>query len=98
MTFPLQDTPTNSELAGAGVYIRNLPWLHDTPVAFYFREIHGKLLHHIAREKISIKGWSLDMLGGFKSRLEASESFDGQRKSWLLRHDKDLITLVEVLD
>lgn len=48
MTFPLQDTPTNSELAGAGVYIRNLPWLHDTPVAFYFREIHGKLLHHIA--------------------------------------------------
>lgn len=98
MTYPLQATSTNSELAGAGIYIRNLPWIHDTPVAFYFREIHGKLLRHIAREKISIKGWSLDMLGNFKPLLEASENFDGHRMSWLLRHNQDLITLVEVVD
>jgi hypothetical protein len=98
MTFPLQTAPASDELAGAGIYIRNLPWIHDTPVAFYFREIHGKLLRHIAREKISIKGWSIDMLGDFKSLLEASENFDGQRTSWLLRHGRDLITLVEVLD
>lgn len=97
MNIPMQPAESG-ELAGAGVYIRNLPWLHDTPVTFYFREIHGKLLRHIAREKISIKGWSLDMLGSFKSKLEASESFDGQRTSWLLRHDQNLITLVEVVD
>jgi SpoVK/Ycf46/Vps4 family AAA+-type ATPase len=98
MTMPLQAAAESGELAGASLYVRNLPWLHDTPVAFYFREIHGKLLRHIAREKISIKGWSLDMLGHFKPLLEASESYDGHRKSWLLRHDRDLITLVEVVD
>lgn len=98
MTSPLEFTSANSELAGAGVYIRNRPWIDDTPVSFYFREIHGRLLRHVAHEKISVKGWSLDMLGSFKSQLEASETFDGQRISWLLRHNPDLITLIEVVD
>jgi hypothetical protein len=97
MNIPMQPAESG-ELAGAGVYIRNRPWIDDTPVSFYFREIHGKLLRHVAREKISIKGWSLDMLGDFKSLLEASENFDGQRMSWLLRHDQNLITLIEVVD
>jgi len=97
-TLPNTTAPGNHEMAGAGIYVRNLPWVHDTPVAFYFREIHGKLLRHIAREKISIRSWSIDILGEYQQLLEASESFDGQRKSWLLRHNQDLITLVEVVD
>lgn len=88
----------NSELAPAGIYIRNLPWMHDSPVAFYLREIQGKPLRHVVREKMSVNGWSLDMLGEFRQQLEATESFDGQRKTWLLRHEKDLITLVELVD
>ncbi len=93
-----QTTPENPELAGAGVYFRNLPWVHDSPVALYFREVQGKPLRHIVREKMSVNGWSLDMLGEFSQQLEASERFEGQRISWLLRHDKDLITLVELVD
>jgi hypothetical protein len=93
-----QSTPENNELASAGVYIRNLPWIHDSPVAFYLREVQGKLLRHIAREKMSVTGWSLDMLGEFGKLLEASESFEGQRKTLLLRHEKDLISLVELVD
>lgn len=54
MTSPLEFTSANSELAGAGVYIRNRPWIDDTPVSFYFREIHGRLLRHFAHEKISV--------------------------------------------
>lgn len=47
---------------------------------------------------MSVNGWSLEMLGKFGEQVEASESFEGQRISWLLRHDKDLITLVELVD
>ena len=88
----------NNGMAPAGVYIRNLPWIHDTPVAFFYREVHGRPLRHIIREKISIQSWSLDMLGKFKELLESSESFEGQRKTWILRHSEELITLVEVVD
>ena len=93
-----QTPPENSELAGAGIYIRNLPWIHDSPVTFFLREVHGKPLRHIAREKMSVNGWSLEMLGEFGRLLEASECFEGQRKTWLLRHEKDLITMVELVD
>ena len=91
-------TPGNSEMASAGVYIRNLPWIHDSPVAFYFREVQGKPLRHVVREKMSVNGWSLDMLGEFAQLLEASENFEGQRKTLILRHEKDLITMIELVD
>lgn len=91
-------TPNNSELASAGIYIRNLPWVHDSPVALYFREVQGKPLRHVAHEKMSVNGWSLDMLGDFGNLLDTSECFEGQRKTLILRHERDLITMVELVD
>lgn len=94
----VQPTPANDQMAAAGLYIRNIPWLHDSPVAFFFREVQGKLLRHVIREKVTATGWSIDLLGDFVRQLEASESQEGYRKSWLLRHDDYLITLVELVD
>jgi hypothetical protein len=93
-----QCMPDNKELAGVGVYIRNLPYIHDAPYTLFAREVHGKSLRHIAKEKVSVNGWALEMPGDLGQRLEASESLEGLRKTWLLRHDQDLITLVILVD
>lgn len=98
MVYPLQDAPTKNDLAGAGIYIRNLPRFHHNPYTLFLREVQGKLLRHTANEKVSTNGWSVQMLGDFGALLEASEGRDDDRKTWLLRHDKDLITVIEVFD
>lgn len=90
--------PESGNMAGAGVYWRVQPWIHDNPVAFFFREVQGKPLRHIVHEKLTLDSWSLDLLGEFKKVLYASEVWEGQRKSLILRHDTDLISLVELVD
>ncbi len=49
-------------------------------------------------KKLMVDGWSLDVLGEFKKVLYASESWEGERKTLILRHDTDLISLVELVD
>ncbi|WP_213736033.1 AAA family ATPase [Bradyrhizobium sp. dw_411] len=90
--------PESGNMAGAGVYWRVQPWIHDNPVGFFFREVQGKPLRHIVHEKLTADSWSLDLLGEFKKVLYASESWEGERKSLILRHDTDLISLVELVD
>lgn len=85
-------------LAPGGVYVRNIPNLHQYPMALFIRELQGRPLRHVAREKVSTSGWSLDMLGKFAQLLEASDGRDEDRKTWLLRHSDDEISLVEVTD
>ncbi|WP_213736044.1 AAA family ATPase [Bradyrhizobium sp. dw_411] len=93
-----KNTPESGNLAGAGIYWRVQPWIHDNPVGFFFREVQGKPLRHIVHEKLTADSWSLDLLGEFKKVLYASESWEGERKSLILRHDTDLISLVELVD
>ncbi|MEJ1960998.1 MAG: AAA family ATPase [Gammaproteobacteria bacterium] len=95
---PLNQSLPAEGSAGAGVYFRHLPWVHDNPSAFWFREIQGKRIPHVVREKVSITGWSFDMLGTFAGQIEASESFEGQKKTCILRHGPDFFTLVELVD
>ncbi len=90
--------PESGNMAGAGVYWRVQPWIHDNPVGFFFREVQGKPLRHTIHEKLTADSWSLDLLGEFKNVLYASESWEGERKSLILRHDTDLISLVELVD
>lgn len=90
--------PESGNMAGAGVYWRVQPWIHDNPVAFFFREVQGKPLRHIVHEKLPLDSWSLDVLGEFRKVIYASESWEGQRKSLILRHGPDLISLVEIVD
>lgn len=90
--------PQCGNMPGAGVYWRVQPRTHDNPVGFYLREVQGKPLRHIVHEKLTVNGWSLDVLGEFKKVVYASESWEGQRKNIILRHDTDLISLVELVD
>jgi hypothetical protein len=90
--------PESGDMAGAGIYWRVQPRIHDNPVGFFYREVQGKPLRHIVHEKLTVDSWSLDVLGEFKKVLYASESFEGQRKSLILRHGTDLISLVELVD
>lgn len=98
MNLLVNEQSIEADLAPSGVYFRNLPHLHQHPVALFLREVQGRFLRHVAREKISTSGWSLEMLGGYVSLLEASDGRDEDRKTWLLRHDKDQITLIEITD
>jgi hypothetical protein len=93
-----ESIPESGNMAGAGVYWRVQPWIHDNPVAFFFREVQGKPLRHIVHEKLTVNGWSLDVLGEFRKALHASESWEGERKTLILRHDTDLISMVELVD
>lgn len=90
--------PGSGNMAGAGVYFRHLPRTHDNPSGFFYREVQGKPLRHIVHEKLTLDNWSLDVLGEFKKAIFASESWEGQRKSLILRHDTDLISYVELVD
>lgn len=90
--------PESGNMAGAGVYWQVKPWIHDNPVAFFFREVQGKPLRHIVHEKLTLDNWSLDILGEFRKKLHASEIWEGQRKNLILRHDTNLISLVEIVD
>lgn len=92
------DLPESGNMAGAGIYWRVQPRIHDNPLSFFYREVQGKPLRHIVHEKLTLDSWSLDVLGEFKKALYASESFEGQRKSLILRHDTDLTSYVELVD
>jgi hypothetical protein len=67
-------------------------------MAFFYREVQGKPLRHIVHEKLTADSWSLDVLGEFRKVLDASEIWEGERKSLILRHDTDLISHVELVD
>jgi ATPase family associated with various cellular activities (AAA) len=98
MNSSIQDPSAGLDLAPGGVYIRNLPHIHQNPVAFFLREVQGRMLRHVAREKVSTSGWSVDMLGDYAELLEASDGRDDDVKTWLLRHAEDEITLIELTD
>jgi hypothetical protein len=98
MDMPVNDPLASLELASSGVYIRNLPYFHLHPLTLFTREVQGRLLRHVAQDKVSTSGWSVEMLGGYAPLLEASDGRDGDAKSWLLRHGPDLITLIHITD
>ncbi len=98
MTQLPHDSSENGELAPGVVYIRNQPHQHYAAHTFFTREVQGKPLRFVAREKISSNGWSLDMLGDFAKDLEKADGREEDRLTWLLRHGPDLISLVEVID
>ncbi|MEJ0039490.1 MAG: hypothetical protein WDO68_26170 [Gammaproteobacteria bacterium] len=79
MTSLPHDIPENDGLAPGVVYIRNQPHMHYSAHTFFTREVQGKPLPYIAREKISSNGWSLDMLGEFAEKLEKADGREEDR-------------------
>lgn len=96
MNFSPKDPVASAELTHGGVYFQYLPKDPLQTHALFMREVQGRLLRHVARAKASTSGWSVDMLGDYAAQLEASDGRDEDRKTWLLRHDPETITLIEV--
>ncbi len=98
MDVTVNDQLRDLEMSPASVYFRNLPGVHLHPLGLFIREVQGRLLRHVARQKVSIGGSSVQMLGKYAALLEASDRRDDETVSWLLRHGKNQITLIEVID
>lgn len=83
------------KLAPSGFYFQNRPEIHFNPVTLFLREVHGRLLRHITRVKVSTNRSSVEVLARYAYLLETSE-VRGDEKSWLLRHSDGQITLIEL--
>ncbi len=92
------ESATGQELAPGGVYIRNIPNIHQHPEALFAREVQGRQLRFVAREQASTSGWSAQMLGPYLAVLDAADGRDDHAKTWLLRHSDDEITLIDLKD
>jgi len=70
----------------------------DHAEALYLREVTGRCLRNVARDRVPITGWDITMLGPLAHLLDASDGRPDGRKSWLLRHGQEALTLVELFD
>jgi hypothetical protein len=71
-------------------------WDNQADLTFR-REALGRL-RHLARERVPTGSWSVEMLGDLKGLVVMGDGFEASDKAWLLRHDKDEMTLVVVHD
>jgi hypothetical protein len=70
----------------------------DHAEALFLREVAGRCLKHIARDRVPIDGWATEMLGELLELVEATDGYADGRKSLLLRHSSTEISLVELFD
>jgi len=93
---PVPD-PTRDVRAGGGAYYKLSPVFRYVKATFAQQAITGPL-RYVVRDYVATSSWGIDMLGDLGWLLESCDVQLGDRGSWILRHDDDLFTLVELND